>query len=212
MSMPARVAALVAVGVLAIAGAVALSGIGGQSKTTPTPTPPTTVTPNGNGNLAAALPALDTTFTSDWHGYSVKYPAGWRATPADRAWPAGTRAVSGDPTLDQPHAERRTAVDTVALVRHASGEGIEFAVSFLQTSSGLHHPFFPLRDDASHPSCRQQRKRCPNRHEKREENAGVPLQRTYPFNFFIRASMIEMNQAACRPIYVFKLGSDVVHH
>ena len=101
MSMPARVAALVAVGVLAIAGVVALSGVGGQSKTTPTPTRSTSVTPTGNGNLAAALPALDTTFTSDWHGYSVKYPAGWRATPADRAWPAGTRPQWGDPTLDE---------------------------------------------------------------------------------------------------------------
>src|SRR5262245_48901507 len=60
MSMPARVAALVAVGVLAIAGAVALGGIGGSSRTTPTPTPTTSSVPSGNASLAP----LSSTFTS----------------------------------------------------------------------------------------------------------------------------------------------------
>jgi len=99
MSMPARVAALVAVGVLAIAGAVAIGGIGGLSRSTPTPTPTSPST--SSATLADQLPALDTRFTSAWHGYSVRYPSAWAASPADRAWKPGTRSLWGDPELDQ---------------------------------------------------------------------------------------------------------------
>ena len=96
MSMPARVAALVAVGVLAIAGAVALGGIGGLSRTntTPAPTTPASTSPAASGAIADQIGSLDTTFTSDWHGYSMQHPAGWVVTPSHVAWQRGDASAS----------------------------------------------------------------------------------------------------------------------
>ena len=74
MFTPVRVAALVVVGALLIAGAMAIGGAG--SRTGPTPT----ITPSAIPSSAAVVPALDATFTSPWHGYTVSSPSGWTVT------------------------------------------------------------------------------------------------------------------------------------
>jgi hypothetical protein len=107
MTMPARVAALIAVGVLALAGLAALGGIGGTS--TPVESAaPTSATASTAVESAAPtsttpqLAALDTTFESPWHGYSIAYPAGWTVTPATGAWLQGSAAPEwGDRRADK---------------------------------------------------------------------------------------------------------------
>jgi hypothetical protein len=101
MSMPARVAALIAVGALAIAGAIALGGIGGLSRTNQTTAPtaaPAVVAPSGQ---AVQIPALTNTFTSPRLGYSVKYPDGWALNPATVVWEPGKTIAWGDGAMDE---------------------------------------------------------------------------------------------------------------
>jgi hypothetical protein len=94
MTSSARVAALVAIGALILAGAFALLGPGSSGLTPPSPAPSAhssaavapsppsaTVTPPANG--------LSQTFTSEVYGYSVGFPAGWQAYTAERLWVAG---------------------------------------------------------------------------------------------------------------------------
>ncbi len=99
MSFPARAAALIAVGLLVIAGAVVFGGVGARPAAMPSAQPsaataPTAATP-------VILPALDATFESPWHGYRVKYPSAWTVTPGTKAWPPDTEALWGDPALDE---------------------------------------------------------------------------------------------------------------
>ena len=102
MSFTARVAALVAIGALILAGAFALVGGGGSrggpiTTTAPSASPATSTTPS-----AAALPPLTESFTSDRHGITFKYPAGWNAVRATSPWPLGTEgAMPPDPMVDQ---------------------------------------------------------------------------------------------------------------
>ena len=78
--------AIAAVAVVAI-GAVSLAllrpgaspGIGGQPAASSAPSPPPSDSP-------ATAPALTETFTSERHGFSISYPAGWVTRPATEAW------------------------------------------------------------------------------------------------------------------------------
>ena len=98
MTMPARVAVLIAVGALVIAGALAVAGGGGQSGPVPS-TQPSSAAPS---TAAVRLQPLDTTFDSPWHGYSVDYPAGWTVTPATGAWLQGSATPAwGDQRADE---------------------------------------------------------------------------------------------------------------
>ena len=96
MSMPARVVALIAVGALAIAGAVVIAGIGGRfspSQTTQPSAPPTGAT--------ISIPPLTKSFTSPRLGYSVKYPDPWTTTPARVVWAPGNTIAWGDGAMDE---------------------------------------------------------------------------------------------------------------
>jgi hypothetical protein len=86
------------VGVMLISGALLLlkpttGTIGG-----PSPAPSTLATPAPS--VVPPLGALDRTFTSTSHGYTVKYPTGWTVVPSDSPWIPGTRTFWGDPALD----------------------------------------------------------------------------------------------------------------
>jgi len=103
MPMPARLAALVAVGVLVLAGGVAMLSGAGRGGPTPSQAPataPAVVVPSATILSTAGLPVLDQTFVSPWHGYTVKYPSHWTVTPSTHAWLPGTRTLWGDPALD----------------------------------------------------------------------------------------------------------------
>jgi hypothetical protein len=86
MSSSARVAALVAIGAVILAGAFALVGPG---RTGP-PLPSTA--PSLAPSQAVSSPGItmSQTFSSEIYGYSVDIPAGWAATTASKLWPAGT--------------------------------------------------------------------------------------------------------------------------
>jgi len=107
MTMPARVAALIAVGVLVLAGMAAIAGVGSRSTPVESTAPTsaiasTAVESAAPGSSAVGLPALDQTFTSGRHGYSVGYPTGWTVTPATDPWPQGSQAPQwGDPNADE---------------------------------------------------------------------------------------------------------------
>jgi hypothetical protein len=108
MKISWQLAAAAVVGILVIAlgaayfGRSPTAGVGGPAATplaTPTPTPwaPATVPPSP----WPTVPPLTQTFTSNLHGYSVKYPAGWTATQATAGWPAGTELIWGDAGFDR---------------------------------------------------------------------------------------------------------------
>ncbi len=88
MPLSARVVALVAIGALILAGAFALLGPGGTS--TPLPSPAPSTNPSSAAVASASGLALSASFPSQLYGYSVKYPAGWKAHPATRTWSTGT--------------------------------------------------------------------------------------------------------------------------
>lgn len=86
------------VSVMLIGGAVLLlkptkGTIGG-----PSPAPSTLATPAPS--VLPPLGALDRTFTSTNHGYTVKYPTGWSVSSGNAPWIPGARTVWGDPALD----------------------------------------------------------------------------------------------------------------
>lgn len=104
MTMPARVAAIVAIGALILAG-VAVIGGAGRSGPAPSSAPASVaaVAPSAAPSPSPiALPALDQSFTSPRHGYTVKVPTGWTVTPATEPWPQGSQAPQwGDPNADE---------------------------------------------------------------------------------------------------------------
>ena len=85
--------ALAAVVVIAV-GALGLSvlaprspsGVGGQPSVTPSPSPSPTF---GATIVPASAPPLSQTFTSERHGFSMSYPAGWDTMPASAPWTTG---------------------------------------------------------------------------------------------------------------------------
>jgi hypothetical protein len=88
MPLSARVVALVAIGALILAGAFALLGPGGTS--TPLPSSAPSTNPSSPAVASASGLALSASFPSQLYGYSVKYPAGWKAHPATKMWSTGT--------------------------------------------------------------------------------------------------------------------------
>lgn len=93
--------ALIAVGLigLSVVRLGSSPGVGGPAATassTPAPTPAPTLSPSPSPSPYAP-PALTETFTSDIHGISISYPAGWAATPATVAW-----TTPGEPTFTDP--------------------------------------------------------------------------------------------------------------
>lgn len=54
------------------------------------------------GALPVTIPALDTTFTAAWNGFSVRYPADWTVRPATAVWEASNSPLFlGSPKLDE---------------------------------------------------------------------------------------------------------------
>ncbi|MFL5718124.1 MAG: hypothetical protein ACJ77V_11155 [Chloroflexota bacterium] len=95
MTMPARLAALIAVGALLLAGVAVVGG----GRTAPTPT--RSATPSAAAIAPpAGLPVFDTSFISPRHGYGIRHPAGWTVLPATQSWQPGTTIRWGDSTLD----------------------------------------------------------------------------------------------------------------
>jgi hypothetical protein len=62
------------------------SGVGGQPTASPSPSPSPTF---GATIIPEPPPALTETFTSERHGFSISYPAGWLARRAEDPWTAG---------------------------------------------------------------------------------------------------------------------------
>jgi hypothetical protein len=100
MTMLARVAALVAVGAVFLAG-IAVVGIGG-ARTGPAPTQAPAASPAGvvPSMSTRGAPVLDTLFTSPRNGYAVWYPSSWTVRPATQSWHRGRDIRWGDPALD----------------------------------------------------------------------------------------------------------------
>jgi hypothetical protein len=99
-------AAIAAVVVVAI-GAVGLtmlgprspSGVGGQPTASPSISPSPTPT-FGATIVPEPAPPLSQTFTSERHGFSMSYPAGWDATPASAPWTTPAQPDFGMPDGD----------------------------------------------------------------------------------------------------------------
>ncbi len=110
--------AIAAVVVIAI-GALGLSvlrpsgssNVGGQPTASPTPSPSISLSPSPSSPSSSASvvspAALSETFTSERHGFSISFPAGWVPRPATSPWTTGipdysTTAgdVMYDPVLD----------------------------------------------------------------------------------------------------------------
>lgn len=105
MTTPARVVAAAVIGVLVVGSTLFIlgrpgsSGVGGA----PAPTMAATATPTvvvPAPARAVPIPALTETFTSARHGYSIKLPAAWTATPATKPWITGIDTTYRDPALD----------------------------------------------------------------------------------------------------------------
>lgn len=90
MTSSARVAALVAIGALILAGAFALLGPGSPGPNLPSPAPSTAP---ASAPAASAAITLSDTFVSPTYGYAVDFPTGWTTKPATKGWSTG--AVNG---------------------------------------------------------------------------------------------------------------------
>ena len=99
MTALTRVAALVAVGALILAG-IAVVGSGGRNGPSLTQSFAPSAAAVAPSLSTTGLPVLDTQFMSPRNGYSVKYPAGWTISPATQSWQRGKEIRWGDPTLD----------------------------------------------------------------------------------------------------------------
>ena len=96
--------AIAAVVVIAV-GAVGLSvlrppsssSVGGQPTASPSPSPSPTVRAT---NTPEPPPALTGSFTSDRHGFSISYPAGWDTSAATEPWAAAGLPNFGEPAGD----------------------------------------------------------------------------------------------------------------
>ena len=64
------------------------SGPGGSPSVEPSPSPTPTVAAS-SPSASSAAPPLTETFTSERHGISISYPAGWVTRPADEPWTTG---------------------------------------------------------------------------------------------------------------------------
>ena len=111
MSLPVRAATAAVIGVLVIGGFVFLTrpaqpGVGGPGATpsaSPTASPSPATSPSAGASTspgAIPVPPLTLTFTSDRHGYAIRYPEGWDVTVAAKSWVPGTETLWGDPALD----------------------------------------------------------------------------------------------------------------
>ena len=90
MTSTARVAALIAVGALILAGAFALLGPGHPGPNLPSPSPSTAQsTAQSSEPAASAAVTLSATFASSTYGYSVDFPTGWTTKPATKGWSTG---------------------------------------------------------------------------------------------------------------------------
>jgi hypothetical protein len=116
MSTSIRIAAVLVLAAAAALVAVNLPGspIGGPDPTptatapagtatvtppTPTPAPPTPPPPTPP---LVSIPTFDATFTSELHGFSLRYPAAWAIRRAERPWrPSDTVLALPSPTLDE---------------------------------------------------------------------------------------------------------------
>jgi hypothetical protein len=99
--MSLRLGLTAAIVVVALVGVLAFNLVGGGSPgpgTTAAPTQPGSAAPSARTAAPTRAPfatvSLDTTtwgpFTSSYYFYTIKYPAGWEATPASRAWTMAT--------------------------------------------------------------------------------------------------------------------------
>lgn len=96
--------AIAAVIVIAV-GAVGLSvlrppsssNVGGQPTASPSPSPSPTF---GATIIPESPPALTETFTSDRHGFSISYPAGWVTSAATEPWADAALPNFGEPKGD----------------------------------------------------------------------------------------------------------------
>lgn len=90
MTMPFRVAAIVVLGALLIAGLGAVGGFGIGPGVAPAPTQAPCPSPFGDLQPPSAAPSsgLPTcgAFESTHYRYLIRYPAGWKAAPASRPW------------------------------------------------------------------------------------------------------------------------------
>lgn len=109
-----RAAVAATLAVIAFGGAVSLlaprQGVG------PAPTPSST-----SGVTGPDVPALDATFTSRLHGYSLRYPSSWSAESATALWRAGEGLPWGNPTLDDLHSSEVRLVAASQPVGEKSG-------------------------------------------------------------------------------------------
>ena len=89
MTMHARVAALVAAGVLILAGVAVVGTGGGRTGPSPTQAPTPSVAaavPSARPSEAVDLLPLDRTFNSPLNGYSIGTLPSWTVTPATKGW------------------------------------------------------------------------------------------------------------------------------
>ena len=91
MTSTARLAALIAVGALILAGAFAVLGPGSRGTPSPSAVATTNPVPSPAGSAAASGLILSERFVSPTYGYTVKAPAGWSVKPATRLWSTGDR-------------------------------------------------------------------------------------------------------------------------
>ncbi len=84
MSMPTRVAALVAVGALVIAGMLVVTGSGGRPE--PVPTAPAQVATSASPTSSTVALDLPARFSSPQYGYTMAVAPDWDITPAKLTW------------------------------------------------------------------------------------------------------------------------------
>lgn len=84
-----------------VAAAIVVAvGLGGLVMTTRGPNTGHDVPSSSPVTPAPSLPALTKQLNSGRHGYSIKYPDGWRPSLASAVWMPGTTTLWGDPALD----------------------------------------------------------------------------------------------------------------
>ncbi len=101
MTTPSRVGAAAVVGILAVGGLLLITRPGQSAVAGPSPNSGVAATASQTAVASVvSVPPLTGTFASSRHGYTVRYPAAWTATPATESWKTSTWTAPGDPTLD----------------------------------------------------------------------------------------------------------------
>jgi hypothetical protein len=130
--------AVAAVGVIA-AGAIGLAaiqrgpapGVGNVASPTATPSPIASASPPG-----FVMPALDESFTSALHGYTMSYPGVWSVTPATEPWTTAEPFLQGSEFADifrrAPEGNSFLGVASQAL---AGRSGAEWAAAMSSSSA-----------------------------------------------------------------------------